>query len=57
MSFFDGLKLYSTRSIQITCPKCSHVSEQSVSKIRKNTTLICTRCGEYFLPNEIKTKE
>ncbi|WP_227660632.1 YnfU family zinc-binding protein [Hafnia alvei] len=57
MSFFDGLKLYSTRSIQITCPKCSHVSEQSVSKMRKNTTLICTRCGEYFLPNEIKTKE
>ncbi|TBL99718.1 hypothetical protein EYY93_14155 [Hafnia paralvei] len=56
MSYLDSLKLYSNRSVQVICPKCAHSSEQSALKLRKNTTLICTFCGNYFLPNELKLK-
>ncbi|RCW95291.1 hypothetical protein DFO56_1177 [Kosakonia sp. AG348] len=38
--------------VKVTCPQCSHVMEQRSSKVRKNTTCICPKCGHFFLPEE-----
>ncbi|WP_276310284.1 YnfU family zinc-binding protein [Brenneria alni] len=50
MSILDALKMFSSTSVNVTCPECSFVTLQQRSKIRKNTTLICPKCGHFFLP-------
>jgi ssDNA-binding Zn-finger/Zn-ribbon topoisomerase 1 len=54
MSIFDALKMFSATSVKVTCPKCAYASEQSSSKVRKNITMICPKCGHYFRPGEEK---
>ncbi|ADW74240.1 MULTISPECIES: YnfU family zinc-binding protein [Rahnella] len=50
MSFFDGLKFLTSTTTKVTCPECGYVSEQMSSKVRKNATLVCKKCGALFQP-------
>ncbi|SLK13620.1 hypothetical protein SAMN03159434_11011 [Enterobacter sp. NFR05] len=52
MTIFDDLKIFLDRSVEVTCPHCSHVMQQKSSKISKNITCICPKCGHFFLPVE-----
>ncbi|MFC3947300.1 YnfU family zinc-binding protein [Serratia entomophila] len=52
MSIFDAFKMFSASGVKVTCPQCAYVSTQSRSKVRQNVTLICPKCGHYFLPRE-----
>ena len=52
MTIFDDLKMYMDKQVKVTCPHCSHIMEQSSSKIRKNITCICPKFGYFFLPEE-----
>ncbi|MGL6017848.1 MAG: YnfU family zinc-binding protein [Gibbsiella quercinecans] len=52
MSIFDALKMFSDTSVKVTCPHCAFITEQSSRKMRKNITLICPKCGHFFLPGE-----
>ncbi|MDX5626649.1 MULTISPECIES: YnfU family zinc-binding protein [unclassified Brenneria] len=51
MSIFDALRLFSDASVKVTCPHCLFVTKQSSRKLRKNVTLICPKCGHFFLPD------
>ncbi|MCH4195911.1 MAG: YnfU family zinc-binding protein [Serratia liquefaciens] len=44
--------MFSDSSVKVTCPKCAQVSEQNSRKMRKNITMICPKCGHYFLPDD-----
>ncbi|WP_411753957.1 YnfU family zinc-binding protein [Serratia sp. (in: enterobacteria)] len=50
MSIFGFLRMFSDTSVKVTCPNCSFKSEQSSEKLRKNVTIICHKCGHFFLP-------
>ncbi|WP_338019928.1 YnfU family zinc-binding protein [Rahnella ecdela] len=50
MSFFDGLKFLTSTTTKVTCPECGYVSEQMTAKVRKNSTLVCKKCGALFQP-------
>lgn len=50
MSFFDGLKFLTSTTTKVTCPECGFVSEQMTAKVRKNSTLVCKKCGALFQP-------
>lgn len=50
MSFFDGLKFLSSQKTKVTCPECKAVTEQMSAKVRKNSTLVCPKCGALFQP-------
>ncbi|MHA7848195.1 YnfU family zinc-binding protein [Serratia sp. D1N4] len=52
MSIFDTLKMFSDTSVKVTCPHCSIKSDQSSEKLRKHVTLICRKCGHFYLPEE-----
>ncbi|WP_217896341.1 YnfU family zinc-binding protein [Enterobacter kobei] len=52
MTIFDDLKMFMDKPVKVNCPHCSHVMEQRGSKIRKNITCICPKCGHFFLPQE-----
>ncbi|WP_232216577.1 MULTISPECIES: YnfU family zinc-binding protein [Brenneria] len=57
MSIFDALKTFSSTSVNVACPECSFATMQLRSKIRNNTTLICPKCGHFFLPREPRAKK
>ncbi|WP_268991534.1 YnfU family zinc-binding protein [Limnobaculum eriocheiris] len=48
MSIFDSFKMFRDKSVDVTCPKCSRIAEQSMHKLRKNITMVCPHCGYYF---------
>ncbi|WP_460526523.1 YnfU family zinc-binding protein [Hafnia psychrotolerans] len=52
MSFFDGLKFLSSQKTKVTCPECKAVTEQISAKVRKNSTLVCPKCGALFQPKD-----
>ncbi|MEA9392579.1 YnfU family zinc-binding protein [Acerihabitans sp. TG2] len=52
MSLFDALKMFGNTLVKVSCPECKHVFQQPAEKIRKNTTLVCPKCGHYFLPKD-----
>ncbi|MCF2953642.1 zinc-ribbon domain-containing protein [Yersinia pestis subsp. pestis] len=49
MSLLDVFKSFSSKRINVTCPECALVSEQDSAKVRKNITLVCPRCGTFFI--------
>jgi predicted RNA-binding Zn-ribbon protein involved in translation (DUF1610 family) len=52
MSESISVKGFNNRTTQIACPKCSYVTKQQCSKLRKNITLICPNCGTQFTPKQ-----
>ncbi|WP_315902175.1 YnfU family zinc-binding protein [Serratia proteamaculans] len=39
----------------MTCPQCGHVSEQSLSLIRKDLLMVCPECSHSFSKNNSKS--
>ncbi|HEY0209276.1 YnfU family zinc-binding protein [Acerihabitans sp.] len=52
MSIFDALKAFGSTSVKVTCPECGFATQQPALKVRKNITLVCPKCGHYFLPKD-----
>ncbi|WP_343039563.1 YnfU family zinc-binding protein [Serratia rhizosphaerae] len=52
MSIFDYFKMFRDKSVNVTCPKCSRIAQQSMHKSRKNITMLCPHCGYYFRSGE-----
>ncbi|WP_431222653.1 YnfU family zinc-binding protein [Serratia sp. L9] len=37
MSIFDAFKIFSDAPVNVTCPKCSKISQQNRSKVKKTS--------------------
>lgn len=48
MSIFDSFKMFGDKVVDVKCPKCSGIAQQSKHKLRKKVTMICPYCGYYF---------
>jgi len=48
MSFFDKIPFLTQNKLKVTCPECHAVTEQVREKVRKNSTLVCPKCGTLF---------
>ncbi|MFZ4835411.1 YnfU family zinc-binding protein [Rouxiella sp. Mn2063] len=51
MSFFDKIQFLTQKTVKVTCPGCQAVTEQLREKVRKNSTLVCPKCGTLFRSN------
>ncbi|WP_247595502.1 YnfU family zinc-binding protein [Brenneria roseae] len=52
MSILDALRKFSSTTVKVACPICAHVTEQNKNRLRENITIICPKCGLYFLPRD-----
>nr|NMN91479.1 hypothetical protein [Brenneria salicis ATCC 15712 = DSM 30166] len=52
MYILNVLRMFSNGSVKIACPICAHVTEQNRNRLRENITIICPKCGLYFLPRD-----
>ncbi|WP_265512300.1 YnfU family zinc-binding protein [Providencia heimbachae] len=52
MSIFNGFTMFHDKSVEVTCPKCSRIMQQSLHRLKKNITMICPHCGYYFKNKE-----
>lgn len=48
MSLRKGFKTRQNHLVKCTCPKCSHQSEHSFSRVQKGLNLICPSCSALF---------
>ncbi|WP_224552291.1 YnfU family zinc-binding protein [Pectobacterium versatile] len=50
MEILDFLQMFNRATVKVTCPECNCITEQKKNRFRKNITVICPKCGFYFLP-------
>ena len=44
----DGPPLGDELTFAVPCPKCGHETEQAVSRLKDDPTLVCPSCSEAF---------
>ncbi|MCA5931144.1 MULTISPECIES: YnfU family zinc-binding protein [Pectobacterium] len=50
MATFDFLQMFNRTTVKVSCPVCKHITEQKRNRFRENVTVMCPKCGLYFLP-------
>ncbi|WP_390884667.1 YnfU family zinc-binding protein [Hafnia alvei] len=52
MSYLKGIKSLISRTVSVSCPHCSQLTQQSTAKLRKDSVLVCSCCGTLFKISE-----